>query len=138
MSLKDEIPEDEFVASLSRGGLWSPNSTMVSIFKLAELAFRKQSVNSEEKAIPADDILADVLSSPEVRNLWESATTNCLYPVSEECLSLCLENILKLYIRVRCFSHAKDIVNKYKLKEQMQRRKGLRSELKRKADNTAQ
>ena len=136
VSLKDEKSEDEFVASISRGGLWAPNSTLVSIFKIAELVFRKHCVCESEKSLPADKMLADVLSSPEVKSLWESATTNCLHPVSEECLNLCLENILTLYICIRCFSHAKDIINKYKLKAKQQKGKGLRTELKRKeADN---
>lgn len=138
MSLKDET-SDEFVSSISRGGLWVPNSTLVSICKVAELAFRKHSVNAQEKALPGEKILADVLSTPEVIDLWEGASVNCLHPLSEECLNLCLENILQLYIRVRCFSHAKDIINKYKLKEQLQKKKGLRSELKRKqTDNNEQ
>ena len=75
ISLKDETPEDDFVPSLSRGGLWSPFRNRCAIAK-------------EEKALPADEILTEV--------------------------------------------------NKYKLKKEIKRRKGLRSELKRKADSTGQ
>ena len=44
-----------------------------------------------------------------------------------------LENFVKLYVRVRSFSYAKDIVNKYKLKEKASKTKALRTELKNKS-----
>ena len=50
--------------------------------------------------------------------------------ISKECQSLCLENIVKLYITVTCFSFAKDIVNKYKLVGGVQKKKALRKDLK--------
>ncbi len=32
-------------------------------------------------------------------------------------MSVCLENVVKLYVTVRCFSFTKDIVNKYELRD---------------------
>ena len=40
---------------------------------------------------------------------------NCDVEISKERQSLCLENIVKLYLTARSFSFAKDIVHKYKL-----------------------
>jgi hypothetical protein len=48
---------------------------------------------------------------------------------------LCLENILKLYLRVRSFSYAKDYISKYKIKEKQTKSKSLRKNLKRSKDN---
>ena len=42
-------------------------------------------------------------------------------------MSVCLENVVKLYVTVRCFSFTKDIVNKYELSP---KKKALRKELK--------
>jgi hypothetical protein len=52
-----------------------------------------------------------------VKSLWCNIIANCDVEITKECQSLCLENIVKLYVAVRCFSFAKDIVNKYKLSE---------------------
>ena len=50
--------------------------------------------------------------------------------ISSECNKLALENFIKLYVQVRSFSYARDIVSKYKLKEKALRSKALRKELK--------
>ena len=72
----------------------------------------------------------EVLSSALVKSLWNNILENCDTEISKECQSLRLENIIKLYIQVRCFSYAKDIVNKYKISEKLSRKKALRKELK--------
>ena len=53
---------------------------------------------------------------------------NCDVETSKECQSLCLENVVKVYVTVRCFSFAIDIVNKYKLSQGVQKK--LRKDLK--------
>ena len=72
----------------------------------------------------------EVLASSHVKSLWCNIVADCDIEISKECQSLCLENIVKLYLTVRSFSFAKDIVNKYKLIEGAQRKKALRKELK--------
>ena len=51
------------------------------------------------------------------------------FGVSSECSKLALENFVKLYIRARSFSHAKDIVSQYKLKAKQSKTKALRKQL---------
>ena len=72
----------------------------------------------------------EVLSSALVQSLWGNIVGNCDTELSKKCQSLCLENIIKLYIQVRCFSYAKDIVNTYKISENLSREKALQKELK--------
>ena len=129
LSLKDDSASVEFVSSFSRGGLWTPCSSVIDIGKAAEQLFRSYTLD-EKKSIPADKIVNSVLCSPEVLSLWQTATANLVCPISKECRKLCLENIVMLYVRVRCFSHAKDIINKCTLKDKTQRQKGLRTCLK--------
>ena len=64
---------------------------------------------------PVETMVNEVLSLATVNGLWDNIVDNCDSEISKECKSLCLENFMKLYIKVRCFSFAKDIVNKYKL-----------------------
>ena len=43
---------------------------------------------------------------------------------------LCLENVVKLYLKVRSFSYAKDYVTKYKIKEKQVNKRALRKDMK--------
>lgn len=82
---------------------------------------RSQKYLKSQKAVhlsvPTDKILDQVLTTPDVKSLWKSIIADLDSQVSNECSKLALENFIKLYVQVRSFSHARDIVNKYKLKE---------------------
>ena len=67
-------------------------------------------------SIPVDKIVDEILMQPVVFSLWENIILGLDFGVSSECSKLALENFVKLYIRVRSFSHAKDIVSQYKSK----------------------
>ena len=43
---------------------------------------------------------------------------------------LCLENIVKMFLKVRSFSYTKDYVTQYKIKDKQGKKKGLRKDLK--------
>ena len=131
-----ETRDDEYIQSLSRGGLWAPIEAIKSIAKMTELMFRKhlKSQKAVHLSVPTDEIVDQVLTTPDVKSLWESIIADLDSQVSNECSKLALENFVKLYVQVRSFSHARDIVNKYKLKEKALKKKALRKELK-KADN---
>ena len=72
----------------------------------------------------------EVLASSHVKSLGCNIVANCDIEISQECQSLCLENIVKLYLTVGSFSFAKDIINRYKLNEGAQQKTALRKELK--------
>ena len=102
---------------------------MVSIAEVSEMLFRKHTNKDKVTRLPVDTIVNEVISSTLVKNLWCNIIQNCNVKISKECQSLCLENVVKLYVTVRCFSFAKDIVNKYKLNQSVQK-KSLRKDLK--------
>ena len=129
-SMRTATEDNEYILSLSRGGLWSPHSWLVSIMEVSELVFRKHTNKDKVTRLPVDKIVNEVLASSLVKSLWCNIIANCDVEITKECQSLCLENIVKLYVTVRCFSFAKDIVNKYKLSEGVKRNKALRKDLK--------
>ena len=135
--MRTEDSEDAYIKSLSRGGLWTPNETIKAIIHAAEIAFRRHLYSKKDVclSIPTDKVVDDILSIPEVKSLWENITVSLDITVTKECSQLTLENIVKLYVRVRSFSYAKDIVNKYKLKEKMSKSKALRTQLKKTSGN---
>ena len=71
---------------------------------------------------------------PVVLSLWENITVGLDFDVSSESSKLALENFVKLYVWVRSFSHAKDIVSKYKLKAKQSKTKALRKQLKKQSE----
>ncbi len=106
------------------------NSWIVSIAEVADLLFRKYTDKDNVTRLLVDTIVNKVITSSLVKHLWCNIIENCVVETSKECQSLCLENVVKLYVTVRCFSFTKDIVNKYKLSQGTPKKKALRKELK--------
>ena len=135
LSMKIEEHYNQQISSLSRGGLWTPDSSVVSIGEVAELVFRRYTDQEKVTSLPVEKMVDEVLSSPLVQSLWENALGNCELEISKECRNLAIENIVKLYLTVRCFSFAKDIVNKYKISQGVKTKRALRKGLKGKLNN---
>ena len=130
VSMRVATEENDYISSLSRGGLWAPNSWLISIAEIAEISFRKQTKIGKPTSLPVDKVVEEVQISPLAKSLWNNIVEQCDVGVSKECQNLCFENIIKLYATVRGFSFARDIVNKYKLLEKTQKKKALRKQLK--------
>lgn len=129
-SMKDEAGSDPYIQSISRGGLWTPISWLVTIAETIELVFRKYTTKERVTCLPVEKMVEEVLASSDVASLWGNVVENCEVNVSKECQQLCLENVIKLYLTVRCFSFAKDIIQKYNLEQGIQQKKALRKSLK--------
>ena len=65
------------------------------------------------KSIPSEILCNDALDSPLLKSLWENIIQDCGQETSKQTQKLCLENILKLYLKVRSFSYAKDYISKF-------------------------
>ena len=60
--MKVPTEENEYISSLSRGGLWAPNSWLVSIAEIAELSFKKHTKTGKLSSLPVDKVL--MMSKP--------------------------------------------------------------------------
>jgi hypothetical protein len=132
-SMKSTGTANSFIANRTRGGLTSPSDDLVNILEAAELACRDEVTKSLGiiRNIPTDTIYNAIVESPKVKSLWENIVISCSIELSSTTQKLCLENILKLYLKVRAFSYAKDYVSKYRISEKKDKNKALRNELKR-------
>jgi hypothetical protein len=130
-SLKSDETE-KFILARSRGGLVSPSHYLMGIVEEAEICFRKNVGQSELviRNIPAEIICESTLQSPIVKSLWDNIVLESGIEESSTTQKLCLENIVKLYVRVRSFSYARDYISKYKIKEKQTKSKSLRKGLK--------
>ena len=81
--------------------------------------------------ISVDAICFLAIHLPIVKSLWENIVLCSGVDPSSLTNKLCLENIVKLFLKVRSFSYTKDYVTQYKNKRETERKKkGLRKDLK--------
>ena len=62
--------------------------------------------------------------------MWDNIVMVSGIPSTSRTPKLCLENVIKLYLKVRSFSYTKDYVAKYKIKEKEVKKKALRKDMK--------
>ena len=129
-NMKSTSDSNNFIASRTRGGLVTPCDDLVGILEEAEVLFRNEISKSKLalRNIPTDSVCYSTLQSPKVKSL----RGNIVFAsgVTSSTTELCLENVVKLYLKVRSFSYAKDYVAKYKAKEKELRKKALRKDMK--------
>lgn len=133
MSIKSpELLTNNYISARTRGGLITPCDDLVKILEIAEIAFREQvdKCNLTLRNIPIEIICNTTLSSPTVKSLWDNIVIACEPQPSSSTQKLCLENIVKLYLKVRGFSYARDYITKYRIKAKQVKKKALRKELK--------
>ncbi len=111
---------------ISASQLVTPCQDLVNIVEIAEVLFRKQVSQSNLRNIPVEKILNLTLCSHVVKSLWDNIILSSELQPSSSTHKLCLENIIKLYLRVRSFSYAKDYITKYNIKEKQLKGKALR------------
>ena len=125
-----------FISSRSRGGLVNPSDDLVGILESTEYIFRRHINESKMtlRNIPIDSLCNKALESPMVKSLWENILISSGVNSASSTQKLCLENIIKLFLKVRSFSYARDYLNKHKIKERKIKQKALRKDLKRSAE----
>ena len=117
-NMKSSNELNSFISAGTSGGLVTPCDDLVGIIEEAEVLFRKEVSQSKLvlRNIRTDNICFATLESPTVKYLWDIIVTASGNPTSPTS-KLCLEDAVKLYLKVRSFSYAKDYVTKYKIIE---------------------
>ena len=120
------------VRSWGGGGLATPCKDVVEIVEIVDVIFRQFVTNQKDllTKIPGDTLCNDVLKSPLLKSLWENILQGCDQDLSKQTTKLSLESIIKLYLKVCCFSYAKDYISKFKISKRLQRAKDRRKNLK--------
>ena len=121
--LEHGCQSQKLVSSLSRGGLWNINKYAQNIFLKTEHQFRYFTSGNCLKKV---DIAGITLKSVMVSDAE-------LIPEGEVSKNV-LHAIVSLYIRVRSFSCAKDIIQHFKVNAKQTKAKALRTEIMRTHD----
>ena len=119
MSLQSEQENSSFIQARNGGGLVYPSDDLMGILKEAERNFRREVNKSKEalRNIPVDMICYETVNMPIVKSLWDNIVVLSGVNSSGGTQKICLENIVKLFLRVRSFSYAKDYITQYKIRE---------------------
>ena len=132
VSLQSEQESNSFIQARNRGGLVNPSDDLIGILQEAEKNFRSEVNKSKDilRNIPVDVICYKTISMPIVKSLWDNIVVSSGVSTAGDTQKICLENIVKLFLRVRSFSYAKDYITQYKIKEKKSKSKALRKDLK--------
>ena len=126
----------KLTATLNRGGLWSITKPAQTIFTRTEKYFRYFTTDYPLTRIDINEIREKSACDSEVLTAF-----NCMKAVSElklddKIAKDVLQSIIHLYIRVRCFSFSKDVIQKYKLQTKLVKEKALRKQISRASNSS--
>ena len=124
-----KLSDDEqvFIKSINRGGLTAAKRELVNVFMIAEQTFREETQTHKSK-INCEKIVDNVITNSKALSFF-----NCLFTelIDDEEKNKLLKRMVKLFVKVRSFSLAKDIVTKFKRdKNNSFKEKALRKKLK--------
>lgn len=130
-----DFDDQKLVSCLNRGGLWAINSFAQDIIFTTEHIFRDLTTSIEENKLEINTILSTSLSHQDILSAFNTLITMAELKPEEHVAKDTLYSIVHLYVKVRAFSLAKDVVQKYKLAAKSKlKQKALRKEIQRAAD----
>ena len=114
--------------SLNRGGLWSISKYFQLIFERREHHFRIVTSSS------LHNIVISIIESKSVCDFQLVSAYDAMLSESEligdkSIAKDALRNIVYLYVKVRCFSFANDVIHKHKINSKQLKEKTLRKEI---------
>ena len=130
----EEVDRNRLTSALSRGGLWGINKDAESIFLKTEINFRKFCPSFSSRKIDMDLIIAETMHDCTVKQAFDALVNNLDTIPESTLLKDILFSIISLYVKVRCFSFARDIIQRFKIEAKKGKSKGLRAEIKRASD----
>ena len=123
------------ISSVTRGGLWFITQPAQKVFCQTELIYREFSSLDGLKQVDIPSIICKSVTDSTILTQYGNMISEAeLQPVSHVTKSL-LYSIINLYVRVRSFSLAKDIIEKYMANAKKNKAKALCKEISRKCDN---
>ena len=132
--IEEKECESSLIAKLNRGGLWIISDNMKSLMLTTELIYRKQTTILQNRVIEINKIADIIIKEENVVQKWQELIALSEIKVEKHVAKDLLMSIINLYIQIRSFTYAKDIVKKYKQAGKVKKEKALRTEMKRSAD----
>ena len=131
------IAEDDsyqpLIHLLNRGGLTAVTDETFKIFYCAEEKFRAETEVDLLRKIDVKQMSLDLLNNVDVASYYNALVDSSGTDVADEIKQNLLESMLKLYLRVRAFSLARDVTASKKSAESS--KKSLRKDLKKSSED---
>ena len=121
----------KLISSLNRGGLWAITKRAQTIFLRTEYYFRMLTSKPGLQRIDIASITSKSTHDGEVVSAYNAMVFESELVTDDYVGKDVLQNIVDLYVRVRSFSFAKDIIQKHKMKGKQLKAKALRKEISR-------
>ena len=123
------VETHELVGCLNRGSLWAITSEVPRIFELVENHFRACTSKPNLKKIDLETIISRSLTDSELLSNYDLILTES--ESDKHVAADLLQKIITVYVKVRSFSFAKDIIQQFKLQGKTHSKaKSLRKEIK--------
>ena len=120
----------QLINSVNRGGLWFISTAAQNIFVKTEQHFRK--ATEEEtilRSISRDAIIVKCLKDVDIISNFKTVVDNAELQIEKNTAADILQAVVRLYITVRCYSFANDVVQKYKTKLKLNNNNKKRSHI---------
>ena len=126
----DAVASKNLISALDRGGLWQISPSVQKLLLLAEKYYRLKTKDSKQRKTNSKKTVQELMNFSYVKEFFNEVVSksDALNP-SEEVSKNVLMSILSLYIQVRSFSYARDIVQKERQSKSSSNKKALRKEL---------
>ena len=123
-------PNVKLVNALNRGGLWVIDDKVQKIFVIAEKYFCLQTGHFGLTHIDIPNIVETLMQFTYVKEFFQELVATASIKPSIDVAKNLLHSILVLYVKVRAFSFAKDVIEKHKYIKKQTKAKGLRTAIK--------
>ena len=124
----NDMENQKLTSSLNRGGLWSISKYSQLIFERIEHHFRivtSRSLHNIDISIIESRSVCDI----QLVSAYDAMLSESELIADKSIAKDALHNIVYLYVKVRCFSFAKDVIQKHKINSKQLKEKALRKEI---------
>ena len=124
----NDMENQKPTSSLNRGGLWFISKYSQLIFERIEHHFRivtSRSLHNIDISITKSRSVCDI----QLVSAYDAMLSESELIADKSIAKDALHNIVYLYVKVRCFSFAKDVIQKHKINSKQLKEKALRQEI---------
>ena len=128
----DHSSSQKLISCLDRGGLWHITEHAQKVFSKTELYFRKFTSETGIQRVDIDGIMHAAMKDCDILENYNLILSAAQLKVDRHVNKGILDSIICLYVRVRSFSFAKDLIQRHKIKvKQASKAKSLRKDINR-------
>ena len=123
---------------MDRGGLWYATEMFNDLIIRAEKIFSYEIASRPEvRRIDHQGIISTMMNNSEIKTLFQEHVVLCDISISSSTIKDTLYSILHLFVKIRAYNFAKDLVQKQKFRNDDSSKKPLRKDLKNSSDQPA-